>query len=496
MNRYALLLAIPVSASTGAHAADPSGARYLDETDELFWFVQASDTHIGSAEIWYGDRAPEHLDLLLGQSVDAILPEFIVVTGDLVDATDGLGIPLYQHDDEWEDYEDIVLNAGMSPDYFHDLVGNHDTYSDAGASHYLDYSLWGSTSGDVHHSWTLEMPWGDYFFVGLNTSDLSGATPLLDEEGLTAEEAVFLESELAANPDSRLNFVFGHHPTHSFEVGETALRDLLSDHDVSVYGSGHDHDLDIDFIDDTLHFNMDSLGKQDQNNVALYAIDHDGLSAQALDIGRWPVVQITSPVDLGLGGTNPYAYRVSVNQTANPVRALVFDPDGINDVFMVAGGVASDMVEIAPNIWQGTWDSTVSGLGVHTVEVHAASNSGDASHTISVELAVTACDDGVDNDGNGFADFPGDEGCWGASDEEEEGWDPPDEPVDTGTVDTDDVTDTDPQDTGALPDGRRSQGGKSDPGGCGCQTSHQTGFAGWLLIFGLLTARRRCAPMS
>jgi hypothetical protein len=430
-----------------ARAIDPFGARYLEDTDEMFWFLQISDSHVG--EDWlYGSQDTDNLDYVVGETVDAVLPEFVVLTGDIVDATNGLWIPIMQYQSEWDEYRSVIDAWGMDVTFFHDVSGNHDTYTDAGATHYVGNSLTGQFTGTWHDSWVHAFPFGDYLFVCLNTADTDGSTPGLDSEGLEQGELDFFEDALTSWSSAHLAFVFTHHPRWSFDYGESEMLDLLADHQVSLWGNGHSHDYDLEWRDATLHFNLDSLGRSESNNLGVFAVDHDGVAARGVDIGTWPIVLATAPTDTSLGGTNPYSYPVSAYQMANPVRALVFDPGTVVSVaFEVDGAADYPMVEVAPDVWQGEWDCSAETTGLHEITVWATSTSGTQSHTIEVEVAITECDDGLDNDGNGYTDHPDDAGCWGPSDNSESGWTPGDDDDDSAGDDDDSAGDDDDDDS-------------------------------------------------
>ena len=57
-------------------------------------------------------------------------------------------------------------------------------------------------------------------------------------------------------------------------------------------------------------------------------------------------------------------------------------------------------------VWQGTWDCTAIDPGSHTLTASVSTPSGSDAHTVSVEVRVTACDDGSDNDADGEVTGP------------------------------------------------------------------------------------------
>jgi hypothetical protein len=493
----AVLLGAALALTSGtADAIDPSGARYLPEADELFWFVQISDTHVG-AGIGYGTQDTDHLRWVVSEGFDVIAPEFVVLTGDIVDGTNGLFVPTGQFQSEWDEYRDVVDDEGMDVTLLHDIVGNHDTYSDKGATHYLANSLIGTTYGALHESWRASFDWGEYLFVGICTADLDGSFPGLDSPGASEAELAFLDDELAAGDDARLAFFFSHHPLHSLDYGADDLQATLAAHRVSLWSNGHDHDHFVETWGETVHFNLNTAGKGSEDNLAVVAVDHDGVAVKAGDVESWPFVLITAPNDLDLGDGNPHAYPVSAAQGDAFVRAVVFDADpDVLAWLSIDGGAPQEMEQVAPSTWQASFDAALLGVGVHEATVEAESPSGSDSHSVRFELATTECDDGLDNDGNGFVDHAQDGGCWGPSDDDESGWTPGDD--DDSAGDDDDSASDDDDATGddddAVGDDDDAGPGALDGDGCGCaQADGAGGRFGWLLLLPLLRRRRRGA---
>jgi MYXO-CTERM domain-containing protein len=456
----------------------------VDDPDEIFVFLQISDTHVGE-DAGFGTQDTDALAWTIGQAADVILPEFVVITGDLVDATNGGWIPSVQYQSEWDEYRDVLDTYGMDVTFLHDLCGNHDTYSDEGASYYLANSLIGEATGEWNETWVHTFPFGDYLFVGLNSAETLGAAPLFDDPGLTPAELTFLEDALVQHADASLAFVFTHHPEHELLQGADEFLGLLEDHRASVWGYGHTHQYGSAFRGQTLQLNVASAGKSNERNLGLYAVDHDGVSARATTLGDWPQVLITAPVDASLGGGNPHAYPASANHHANPVRALVFDVSSPNSVvFSVDGGPDQPMVEVAPSVWQGEWDASSLPHGAHEIAVVATTPSGTDTHAIRVETAITECDDGADNDGNGFTDYPDDGGCFSPSDDAEAGWIPGDDDDDDSSGDDDDDSQPVDDDDVAV--------GDDDPGrGCGCVHSGPRARMSLVLLVAVALASRR-----
>ena len=75
-----------------------------DKEDGLFYFVQLSDLHINHFTK-YQERTKRFEEML--RQIKKIDPEFVVVTGDLVDARDSTGASK-QFKEEWETYRSTL----------------------------------------------------------------------------------------------------------------------------------------------------------------------------------------------------------------------------------------------------------------------------------------------------------------------------------------------------------------------------------------------------
>jgi hypothetical protein len=354
-------------------AANPMGAHYSHETDELLWFLVISDTHIG-AQIGYGDKDTERLHWATSELVDTVLPSFLVNAGDLTDATGGLYIPTGQKDKEWQSYRDICVANGMTPEFYYDLPGNHDQYSQWPTTHYLGYSIQGAASGQINHSWTRVDTTGQkYLFIGLATCGSDGAIPPFDNAGLDTADLAFLHSTLSAHGDADIIIMFGHHPIDRFKHGESQFRQVLEDHNVLGYYFGHTHKYSMAWENGALQFNLDSLTKGDKEHVALVALDGMGLSTRVFDVYDWPQVLITTPLNAQLAQNHLYDYMISNALPTARVRALALHPNGIASVqAFINGSIPVTMELVEDNVWQGEFDPTLLDPDTsHLVEVVA-----------------------------------------------------------------------------------------------------------------------------
>ena len=392
-------------------AQNPTGARYCTATDQVFWFVQASDTHIGASV----STDTANLNWLVTTGRGVIKPLFTVVTGDLTDSTNGnwLGLPNGPYQEEWDQYRAILGAAGVTKDDYYDLPGNHDAYNDQYFAYYRANAVQGANYvPGAEIAWTKDVTGiGKYHFVGVNTADNTGAGfsflwPYGDNAGLDVTELATLSADLAANlSTSRLTFVFGHHPvTSTGSSTDTYLlygaQDFVHALDVtatSAYEYGHVHDnVETMFKGDSYtglmtgagvrYARVASLGKDSPNSFMVVSVDCDGVNSVVQPVATWPAVLVTAPVNRYVGATvNPYAYTVPA-AAANPIRALVFDPGTVSSVkFRVDGAAtwqAMSRVAGTDSLWAGAWDASAAATGEHSIEVSAVGSTATRSHVI------------------------------------------------------------------------------------------------------------------
>ena len=371
----ALVCALARFAAPGTAAAgDPSLARYSDDPSRTFWFLQISDLHIDT--FLYGSEE-DQLEWALGAGFDAIQPFFVVATGDLTDHTNGFNYLGAPNPEEWNLLNSILAGAGMGPDVYFDVPGNHDFYGDDGGF-YLTYGVQALVQGTTQPEWTLDLPFGLYHFVSAATAH-NDDPPLpwpFDNVAVSDAEAAEIEANLLGHTDARLTIMFGH---HDFEAaaGGGALRSLMLDHGVAHYGHGHVHDMNWAEGSGILRFRCGSMGQQADVNVCVWAVDNDTVSWGVTDAGSpWPAAVIPAPAAARLGSSNdivnPYAPSVPAACSAAPIRVLAFDGAGVSEVLAnVDGGALSSLVEnpATPNQWTGTFDATLLTPGVHALDV-------------------------------------------------------------------------------------------------------------------------------
>ncbi len=407
-------------------ASDPKSATYCPDNDKVFWFIVASDTHIGMK----GSEDRDNLRWLITEARNAINPQFIVVAGDLTDSTYGnaLGIPDGPHKEEWEEYRQVLEANGIDATFYYDIAGNHDAYNDKNLSYYLNYSIQGKATGQTQISWTRNFAYGKYYFLGVCTAGNDGAgfsvDPLDnfgDHAGLDAGELEFIKAELEVNKDANLSLIFGHHPLErkkwppsswpetALTYGDGEFIGIMNLYKVLSYTYGHTHTYIEEFFskpetDGVIYLNVASLAKSSENQYSIVAIDCNGISITPENVGVWPAVLITAPLDKNLGiESNPYTSNIS-HSGLGPIRALVFDKNPVTRVEYRIDSKGDwypmTRVDSNPYLWEAEsvvplWD------GSHSVEVKAT---GSSTRTDRVPTSSPGGDVGSDGGGGCFID--------------------------------------------------------------------------------------------
>ena len=153
VRKFAPLLVIIGISFFSSPAFAAQKAYYYPSADRLFWFMILSDTHIGA-----DSTLRRNLTWAVGPARQVIAPQFIVNCGDLCDSTNGGTIPNGPYKAEWDNYRKILVDAGMTADFYYDMPGNHDQYNDKTFSYYRFNSIQGVATGKTQPSWTTAIP--------------------------------------------------------------------------------------------------------------------------------------------------------------------------------------------------------------------------------------------------------------------------------------------------------------------------------------------------
>ena len=120
-------------------SAPSIGSIPLGENDGIFWFIHITDTQ----SMWTSQDRIDMFTNFLITSNKTIAPSFYLNTGDIVDSDyhDLFRSNTGQRSFEWNNYSNSLEIAGMTPDIYYDVMGNHDTYGDEGFKWYMNSSM-------------------------------------------------------------------------------------------------------------------------------------------------------------------------------------------------------------------------------------------------------------------------------------------------------------------------------------------------------------------
>eukprot|EP00850_Spirogloea_muscicola_P012264 SM000078S22123 [mRNA] locus=s78:536032:539231:+ [translate_table: standard] len=257
-----VFMAARTMAAAAAAAAAEGGAI---PGEDLLWWVQVSDLHVGSASPAAAARAAD-LEAHLGPALAVIRPALVLLTGDLTDARGkGMGTPR-QDEAEWLRYRTAVARlataCSLPEQLMLDLRGNHDTYGVPERRGPCDYFARDSCAARWHngsevYSVTLESGAGRlHHFVGLDSAPSIGIRPPANFFGHPEDRHLdLLQMELAAGtelgnapaPGERRNMttlVFAHYPlafTAATPQGRSLVDTVAEGGNIAGFVSGHLH---------------------------------------------------------------------------------------------------------------------------------------------------------------------------------------------------------------------------------------------------------------
>jgi hypothetical protein len=394
------------------------------------WFMHISDSHVGK-----GCSAREKSALVWAISVAnrAITPSFIVNTGDLVEGQDNFwcSLPLISTT-PWDEYNDAVGRGGMDPSFYFDVIGNHDLYfPEPAIDGYRTYSIQGSAHASTPVADTGRFSWtrANYLFQATNTV---GTKTWCCDSGCFNVDPVFggpsicgggvspiwpLITDLTANIDKDLKFVFGHMPLGTynycpslgsqceFDTNQTTpntFRDTLAKAG-ALYLQGHWHRPEQNVFASpygrVVTSMVGTLGKGNSGNVAVGAIDGTSFAYRWTDYDSehyddsmtFPLVVITSPSSTKLArnpdqllweqaAPNPYKIPVCKNKVTRFSALAFFDPLRADQQqyasyrveLQIPGLAFKSMTQSAhPRLWTADADLSSLSPGEYRVQVAA-----------------------------------------------------------------------------------------------------------------------------
>ena len=258
---------------------------HLDFYDdpEHFQFAIVSDRTGGVRRGIFAD-AVDKLNLMM--------PEFVMSVGDLIP---GYSRDMDQLNAEWDEFLGVIGN--LKPPFFY-LPGNHDI------SNEVMQADWERRFGKRYYHFTYK----DVLFITMDTNDGDGVS-------ISDEQAQYVTTALAENPDVRWTFIFMHHPIWGYANNASFLNieKALEGRQYTVF-AGHTHH----------YFHRE----RNKNNYFVLATTGGGSQLRGPRFGEydhitWITMSENGPVmaNLKLDGIIPYDI---VNQESNLLaRSLI-----------------------------------------------------------------------------------------------------------------------------------------------------------------------------
>ncbi|CAG5132050.1 unnamed protein product [Candidula unifasciata] len=330
----------------------------------IFWIVQ----------IW-NKFCEEYLSI--------IKPEVVLISGDLTDAKTPSGIGSRQIRDEWIIYENSVKKChAYSNAKWLDLRGNHDSFDvfDFGSknNYYKLHSVHGSSlkeksdfeSGFIHK---LEMPFGTYSFIGIDTCSRPGPNRPFNFFGYLDDKQIqHIKSLEAASKGSNHTVWFGHFPTSLIVHNPPVLRQIMSS--AIAYLCGHLHTLNnlvpkMYSRHKTGQLELELGDWKDNRIFRVMAFDHDLMSFTDAKLGTWPIVIITNPKNNQFYSPHEPLELIA---SSTLIRILIFSHVKIKQVEVkIDKQLEGYAYQVDPNhpLYELPWSPVHFASGTHTIEV-------------------------------------------------------------------------------------------------------------------------------
>ena len=267
-------------------------------------FAHVSDVHINSLHLDSINSFKKTLNIIKN-----ISPEFVVVTGDIVDNYDSLKFPRYgeQNEESWQIYRKELNNIKNIP--IIEVAGNHDMFGIKSVLSSKNYFLDSSRSFNRDNIKSIDDFMIHSFKVGKSNTNIitinpfnfpTAHPPLLLYPKFSTKLLDLLNNEISKSQNRSI--VICHYPISSIHSKKSSsglsLIDLISSNkSIQAFLSGHSHPQNIKvYHHDKGILEILGVSSLQQSKFGLVSIDNGGISCTLINSNNPAKGIITYPI--------------------------------------------------------------------------------------------------------------------------------------------------------------------------------------------------------